>query len=1345
MPEVEEVLEKPALPVVPPNCGPPTIALSHLIDFAVQQIYHELTVLSELLPKKLDSDRKISLVQFAHSTRMLFVKLLALVKWVKSSKKFEASSAICYLLDLQSNYFVETADRLCTFTREELVLARLPQFQITAAVDVLAQGTFSRLPLCIKDTIIKESKISPKEQAQVLMRLNQILQYRVSRLAAKLSPRIKEIKIRNGMVTLVVPGEFEAALTVLGETDNTKWTLLNIKMLVEDHEIGYGTQLAHPLQLNLIHNVIQSRMNVANNPLNEVYSVLHSFAQTLQLDVLFCQCSQLSAGRLRGKILIEKYDVKERSLTVGYWVQRVSHRKGSVHVRLVPQYRVTIYGSSEEDTPLRVKHSPNFPNLGQLDDRTGRLSIDRLLSETFAVRCRERLLRIRKRLEAAEPKALIALTGQAAPCLYFPLLRDSVDNVEECLYVSVSMSTGKVLCTISAIETSGAKKIKELEKVLYDCHSVELLRKLLDSLKVLIMISRYRKSVAALQVRIINEAQMAPFFSKVRSLPPDRICLQFIKEEQYYLVVTFKPDNNLSIEVGLFLISVAEENVQLLELVKDLPHVAAPLDRIVTLEANTYGATNEEDDWKPQPKRQKIERSMERQLPQAVSSVDDRLSFMKVCLELDKKVIRYMSVDNEPHVGGLVLHITELSQVLEKKCPDFLKKLVRCCIRLDNKMRIQWPFECCMINAPLTRDCRKDAYRNQVCTWVQDMTSNGTNGNEGIAQCIVERLTRYLHIYEIVNKFAIAYKAHYHKYCNVVCYTYHKLILAYGEKRDQLLIISFKPTPPLEGYKLTFGQALSREQPDYIDVCWEKEINWNPHSLMSGILNTKFNKDRDLTDLVHYLISTAIPLQALSTFSRVRYQSCKVIAQVFNVDLPFPVRLKCHLSYINEQTVRLTYGSVHLEFAFLQENQVAVRDSSRVLPRAAGLLQFFTLIAEQIGSTVSNEDQDKVKHTESPTPRPESLPQHFETSPAGYNSSLLSVPAQMEGGSPSGTASPNRGVMSVSSTPFIIGHSTLVRACEFTEVEGGRMYSPLDDYLSQLNYLERMAAVFEACKNGTTQCIPSGTIKDVTHELDFVRVSVYGVQHQQGFNGNVANIITFHFYIDPSTMTLKLQLHYSDFGPGPNEQAMIERYFTKVVMGLNNELATLSFIQLCRMTNHNAVTCIARVMDLQMENNTFNIQLVYLAREPNVTARKFCCGVIIDSTTSYILILVSFRYKQHRMPDRHILKLLYCSKSNTVKQQGTEDDFIGSILAAANNESLRTGDCPVYTAIHQLHERVVAGLPIGSNQLARPPSVGGYMPGSVGSGTVNIGSTGGPVSVGNNPGSIMNPGSNSGM
>lgn len=51
---------------------------------------------------------------------------------------------------------------------------------------------------------------------------------------------------------MVVPGEFEVQMTVLGEAMNTKWTLLNIKMLVEDYEIGYGTQLVSLIRFSYL-------------------------------------------------------------------------------------------------------------------------------------------------------------------------------------------------------------------------------------------------------------------------------------------------------------------------------------------------------------------------------------------------------------------------------------------------------------------------------------------------------------------------------------------------------------------------------------------------------------------------------------------------------------------------------------------------------------------------------------------------------------------------------------------------------------------------------------------------------------------------------------------------------------------------------------------------------------------------------------------------------------------------------------------------------------------------------------------------------------------------------------
>ena len=76
-------------------------------------------------------------------------------------------------------------------------------------------------------------------------------------------------------VTLIVPGEFEISLTLLGQKPTTKWTLLNIRFLVEDYEIGFGTQLIHPLQVNSVHNLLQLRMDQSEEVFNIHFYFVH--------------------------------------------------------------------------------------------------------------------------------------------------------------------------------------------------------------------------------------------------------------------------------------------------------------------------------------------------------------------------------------------------------------------------------------------------------------------------------------------------------------------------------------------------------------------------------------------------------------------------------------------------------------------------------------------------------------------------------------------------------------------------------------------------------------------------------------------------------------------------------------------------------------------------------------------------------------------------------------------------------------------------------------------------------------------------------------------------------------
>ena len=91
---------QPANPV--PNN---TIPMSTLIDFVVSKTYHDITVMSEILPSKNDMERKTTIVEFSTRTRQLFIRLLSLVKWASSVGKVVRCSDISNFLDRQVSCF----------------------------------------------------------------------------------------------------------------------------------------------------------------------------------------------------------------------------------------------------------------------------------------------------------------------------------------------------------------------------------------------------------------------------------------------------------------------------------------------------------------------------------------------------------------------------------------------------------------------------------------------------------------------------------------------------------------------------------------------------------------------------------------------------------------------------------------------------------------------------------------------------------------------------------------------------------------------------------------------------------------------------------------------------------------------------------------------------------------------------------------------------------------------------------------------------------------------------------------------------------------------------------------
>ncbi|XP_006738321.2 mediator of RNA polymerase II transcription subunit 14 [Leptonychotes weddellii] len=367
----------------------PGYRLSTLIEFLLHRAYSELMVLTDLLPRKSDVERKIEIVQFASRTRQLFVRLLALVKWANNAGKVEKCAMISSFLDQQAILFVDTADRLASLARDALVHARLPSFAIPYAIDVLTTGSYPRLPTCIRDKIIPPDPITKIEKQATLHQLNQILRHRL--VTTDLPPQLANLTVANGRVKFRVEGEFEATLTVMGDDPDVPWRLLKLEILVEDKETGDGRALVHSMQINFIHQLVQSRLFADEKPLQDMYNCLHSFCLSLQLEVLHSQTLMLIRERWGDLVQVERYHAG-KCLSLSVWNQQVLGRKtgtASVH-------KVTIkIDENDVSKPLQIFHDPPLPasdsKLVERAMKIDHLSIEKLLIDSVHARAHQKL------------------------------------------------------------------------------------------------------------------------------------------------------------------------------------------------------------------------------------------------------------------------------------------------------------------------------------------------------------------------------------------------------------------------------------------------------------------------------------------------------------------------------------------------------------------------------------------------------------------------------------------------------------------------------------------------------------------------------------------------------------------------------------------------------------------------------------------------------------------------------------------------------------------------------------------------------------------------------------------
>ncbi|EFN69905.1 Mediator of RNA polymerase II transcription subunit 14, partial [Camponotus floridanus] len=717
--------------------------------------------------------------------------------------------------------------------------ARLPNFHIPAAVEVLTTGTYGRLPACIRERIVPPDPITAAEKRSTLQRLNQVIQHRL--VTGNLLPQMRNLKIEAGRVTFLVEQEFSVSLTVMSDGPTVPWRLLELEILVSDRETGDGKALVHPLQTRYVHQVIQSRLAESTNPLSEVYYILHYFCQSLQLEVLFSQTLRLIQDRLDDHIHVDEY-VPGKCLSVSYWRELTNKDP-----RSELGYKLTIQVDQHDPArPLAVVH---IPSLGSKESeiahraiRSDQLSMECLLVHTIYIRTRSRLSELKQELQTMLKDVECTLAGSPA-ILSVPILQPCLRA--ELLLVTVDTHTGMLQCHIPQYD---APLVPELTAALNGDHS--RLPTLISELRFWITQRRCEKT---LQHLAATPHERLPVLHHpdhpMSKISRHRMFVQLHRHPNVILIVAFKEKENspCEIECSFYLAVVKHSSIE------DDPHddsIETEIPKMYLkvqslIEFDTFVIThgpftsvdsgnNDQDGGcitevvettmsnkrrstgiggrtdavgTSQNRRAKHPAYFIPELAHVVALCDERIPFVTLAQELTRREIAHQGLQVEANATALVLKLVQLPApsptiATSSAWHALLKRLLSVSIRVQGKgMAKTWMVEFVFFGSPLSSSHSKEQEKYNLRNMV-----------------------------------------------SIKSYSYSKLVLAYGPNHAAIVTVQWNDKA---NFKLVFGRSPTNTVT-------------NAHSIMKEQLEAHLNRHKNLAQIIHILNETLQPLTSIS-------------------------------------------------------------------------------------------------------------------------------------------------------------------------------------------------------------------------------------------------------------------------------------------------------------------------------------------------------------------------------------------------------------------------------------------------------------------------------------------------
>ncbi|KAB8204582.1 mediator of RNA polymerase II transcription subunit 14 [Aspergillus parasiticus] len=320
-------MELPSLPHITQGFFP----FSKLISRSVQQSWNDLSdLITEMADIKVSPQeqnslqlpasgksfgnqspenirKKARILDFAHSKRAEFIKLLVLSQWSRQA------ADVSKLIDLQN--FIRTRHQAYMGAlqgigdmKRDLVQAQVANPDLTTALEVLSKGKVSSM----SDLGYKPPRsLTGKDTLKRLQKINRIISVRLA-LYDSVPRAFHSYSIHDGRVTFFVPNEFELDLSIGQEDESSQLYFVDIRFLFNP---------SSPILKGRIFNEFDVKINDAlrNDGLSGCFDLLHSLVLTNKINILFKQAMELARGLWYDVLRVE---LLHRTLVVHYWTQK---------------------------------------------------------------------------------------------------------------------------------------------------------------------------------------------------------------------------------------------------------------------------------------------------------------------------------------------------------------------------------------------------------------------------------------------------------------------------------------------------------------------------------------------------------------------------------------------------------------------------------------------------------------------------------------------------------------------------------------------------------------------------------------------------------------------------------------------------------------------------------------------------------------------------------------------------------------------------------------------------------------------------------------------------------------